>query len=300
MYGHDHHMTPSPTVKPRSSNQRLDHRSNDLAFDLLKQCGRYWDRTSDLFGVNCRRWGSLRPSTHVKQYLGWGCGPLGAPRLLYFAAVPLWTAASGGLPCTVCGDQVQNLGALPDEGKRCVKTRSFGRTVVRGQWESLRGDGDGDRLGDDLLLGDRLPRVTQVVKVEADRLLGVLDALDHGFPFGDAPRQGRHRDGVTAVLGVGVEQDRVGRQPAHDSRLQQVRKLIARDLCGLKDCRERLRLEDPAGMSRDHNSRSGPLGVNQNHVRTGLTTRAPPRAVQRAEQISAGGARRSGHVGARY
>jgi len=242
--------------------------------------GRYWDRTSDLFGVNCRRWSLLRSFTHVKRSRGWCCGPLGAPRLLYFAAVPLWTAAGGGLPCAVCGDQAQTPGVVLDEGKYYVRTRSFGRTVTCRQSRSLRGDGDGDgdRLGGDLLLRDRLARVAQVIKIETDRLLGVLDALDHAFPFGNAPRQGGHRDGVAAVLGVGVgvEQDRVGRHPTHYSRLQQTRKLIARDLCGLEDCRERLRLENPAGVNRDHNSRSGPLGVNQDHVGTRLTARGPP------------------------
>jgi hypothetical protein len=214
--------------------------------------------------------------------------------LLYFIAVPLWTAAGGGLPPAVCGDQAQTPGVVLDEGKHYVRTRSFRRTVARRQSPSLRGDGDGDCLGGDLLLGDGLARVVQVVKVEADRFLGVLDALDHGLPFGHAPRQGGHRDGVAAVVGVGVEQDRVGRHPTHDSRLQQTRKLIARDLCGLEDRRERLRLENPAGVDRNHDSRSGPLGVNQNHVRTGLTARGPPRAVQRSEQISAGDAGRSG------
>jgi hypothetical protein len=34
-----------------------------------------------------------------------------------------------------------------------VRTHSFGRTVARRQSRSLRGDGDGDRLGNDLLLG---------------------------------------------------------------------------------------------------------------------------------------------------
>ena len=223
-----------------------------------------------------------------------------APRLLYFAAVQLWTAAGGGLPRAICRGPGAEPWCRADEGKHWVRRSSFGRTVARHQSRSLRSDGDGDRLGDDLLLGDGLARIAQVIKVEADRLLGVLDALNHGLPFGDAPRQSGHGDGVTAVLGVGVEQDRVGRRPTHDSRLQQTRKLIASDLCGLKDCRERLRLENPAGMNRDHNSRSGTLGMHQNHMGTGLTAHSPPRAVQRSEQISAGNARRSGHVGAWY
>jgi hypothetical protein len=49
--------------------------------------GRYWDRTSDLFGVNCRRWGWLGSFTHLGRSLRDHCGPLRAPRLLYFAAV---------------------------------------------------------------------------------------------------------------------------------------------------------------------------------------------------------------------
>jgi hypothetical protein len=53
-------------------------------------------------------------------------------------------------------------------------------------------------------------------------------------------------------------------------------------------------------MNRDHDSRSGTLWMNQNHMGTGLTAHSPPRAVQRSEQISAGNARRSGHVGAWY
>jgi hypothetical protein len=220
--------------------------------------------------------------------------------LLYFAAVPIWTTVGGGLPHTVCGNQARNPSVMQTKGSIVSERITFGRTVARRQSKSLRSDGDSDRLGDDLLLGDRLTRVMQVIKVEADRLLGILDTLDHGLPFGDTPRKSRHRDGVTAVLGVGVEQDRVGRHPTHYSRLQQTRKLITSDLCGLKDRRERLRLENPAGMNRDHNSRSGPLGMNQNHMRTGLTAHSPPRAVQRAEQISAGNARRSGHAGAWY
>ena len=151
----------------------------------------------------------------------------------------------GACPAPYVGGQAQNPGVV--------------LTMARRQSQSLRSDGDGDRLGGDLLLRDGLTRVMQVVKVEPDRLLGVLDTLDHGLPFGDAPRQSGHRDGVTAVLGVRVEQDRVGRQPTHASRLQKTRRLIASDLCGLKDCRERLRLENPAGMNRAHHSRSGTL-----------------------------------------
>ena len=252
------------------------------------------NRTSDLLDANSRQRGLLRSFLHVKWSRVGCCGPLRAPRLLYFAAVPLWTAAGGGgLPRAVCGNQAQNSGVVLDEGKHCLRTRSFGRTVAHRQSRSLRGDGDGDRLGGDLLFGDGLARVVQVVKVEADRFLGVLNALDHGLPFGDASRQSGHRDGVATILRVRVKQDRVGRHPAHDSRLQQARKLIACDLRGLEDRRERLRLENPAGVDRDHDSRSGPLGVNQDHVRTGLTARGPPRAVQRTEQISAGDTRRS-------
>jgi hypothetical protein len=251
-------------------------------------------------GVNSRQWGLLKSFAHIRRSLEWRCAPLRALRLLYFAAVPVWTTAGGGLPRAVRGNQAQNPGVLLDDGKHCVRMHSFGRTVARRQSQSLRSDGDGDRLRDDLLLGDGLARIAQIVKVEADRLLGVLDALDHSLPFGDTPRQSGHRDGVTAILGVGVEQDRVGRHPTHDSRLQQTRKLIARDLYGLQDRRKRLRLENPAGVDRDHDSCSSPLGMNQNHVGTELTARGPPRAVQRAEQISAGNARRSGHVGARY
>lgn len=254
----------------------------------------------DLLGVNSRQWGLLESFAHIRWSLRDRCSPLRAPRLLYFAAVPLWTAVGGSLPRAVCGDPAQNPGVVPDEVEHWVRTRSFGQTVACRQSRSLRGDGDSDRLRDDFLLGDGLARVVQIVKVEADRLLGVLDALDHGLPFGNAPRQGGHRDGVAAVLGVRVEQDRVGRHPTHYSRLQQTRKLIASDLCGLEDCCERLRLENPASVNRDHDSCSGPLGVNQDHVGTGLTARGPPRVMQRAEQISAGDAGRSGHVGARY
>jgi hypothetical protein len=280
-------------IKDRSSNLTRPVTWDDSG-------GRYWDRTSDLFGVNSRQWGLLKSFTHIRQSLEWCCAPLRTPRLLYFAAVPAWTTAGEESPHAVRGNQAQDPGVMLDEGKHCVRMHSFGRTVARPQPQSLRSDGDGDRLGDDFLFGDRLTRVVQVVKVEADRLLGVLDTLDHGLPFGDAPRQSRHRDGVTAVFGVGIEQDRVGRRPTHYGRLQQTRKLIASDLCGLKDCRERLRLENPAGMNRDHDSRSGTLRMNQNHMGTGLTAHSPPRAVQRAEQISAGNARRSGHAGAWY
>jgi hypothetical protein len=40
------------TVKRRSAPKRPAPRLPELAFDLHKHGGRYWDRTSDLFGVN--------------------------------------------------------------------------------------------------------------------------------------------------------------------------------------------------------------------------------------------------------
>jgi hypothetical protein len=53
----------------------------------------------------------------------------------------LWTAAGEGLPRAVYGDQAQNPGVVPDEGKHWIRTRSFGRTVACHQSQSLRGDG---------------------------------------------------------------------------------------------------------------------------------------------------------------
>src|SRR5947209_4343171 len=130
-------------------------RIGPLTWDF--KSGRYWDRTSDLFGVNSRQRSLMGSFEHVKQSRRWCCGSLSGPRLLYFTAVPLWTAAGGSLPRAVCGEtRRRTLGVVLDEGKLCVRTRSFGRTVARHQSRSLRGDGDGDRLGDDLLFGNGL------------------------------------------------------------------------------------------------------------------------------------------------
>ena len=48
-------------------------------------------------------------------------------------------------------------------------------------------------------------------------------------------------------------------------------------------------------MDRDHDPRTGPLRVNEDHVGPGLTACDPPGAVQPAEQVSAGDAWCSGH-----
>ncbi len=87
------------------THTKIDPNSSTRPLTWCFKSGRYWDRTSDLFGVNSRQRGLLESFAHVRRFLGWCCGPLGVPRLLYFAAVQLWTAAGGGLPCAVCRDR---------------------------------------------------------------------------------------------------------------------------------------------------------------------------------------------------
>jgi hypothetical protein len=66
----------------------------------------------DLLDANSRQQGSMESFAHVRRSAGGCSGSLGGPRLLYFAAVQQWTAAGGGLPRAVCGDQAQNPGLV--------------------------------------------------------------------------------------------------------------------------------------------------------------------------------------------
>ena len=65
---------------------------------------------------NSRQWGLLKSLAHIRRSREWCCRPLGAPRLLYFAAVQLWTAVGGGFPRAVCRDQAQNPGVVLAKG----------------------------------------------------------------------------------------------------------------------------------------------------------------------------------------
>jgi hypothetical protein len=108
------------------------------------------------FCVNSRQRGLMGSFEHVKQSHRWCCGSLSGPWLLYFAAVQLWTAAGGGLPRASAGTRRRTLVSCWTKESTTSERVASGGRWPRHQSRSLRGDGDGDRLGDDLLLGDGL------------------------------------------------------------------------------------------------------------------------------------------------
>jgi hypothetical protein len=59
------------------------------------------------------------------------------------------------------------------------------------------------------LFGDRLTRRAPLFKVKGDRLLGVLDRRGQGVSLTDTARQRGHRDPVSALFGIWVQDDGV-------------------------------------------------------------------------------------------
>src|SRR6266568_3018531 len=75
---------------------------------------------------------------------------------------------------------------------------------------------DRDRLRVLALLRYRLTGLGQRLQVAADGVFGHRNRFFERFPLGDAACKSRHRDGVAALLLVGVQNDRV--PPFRDER----------------------------------------------------------------------------------